>query len=87
MEVSSIDPLLKKEDDIVIAADASGIKVANRGEWVRKKWHIRRGFIIKMHVAVDKESKEIVAIKVTKEHVHDGKKLVQVIDRASNEKC
>lgn len=74
----TIDPLLEKEDDIVIAADSSGIKVANRGEWIRKKWHVRRGFV-KMHIAVDKESKEIVAMKVTKEHVHDSKKLMPLV--------
>ncbi len=65
-------------DDIVIAADSSGIKVANRGEWIRKRWHVRRGFI-KMHIAVDKETREIVAMKVTKEHVHDGKKLMPLV--------
>lgn len=66
------------DDDIVIAADSSGIKVANRGEWIRKKWNVRRGFI-KMHIAVDKETKEIVAMKVTKEHVHDGRKLIPLV--------
>jgi transposase len=68
-------------DDIVIAADSSGIKVANRGEWIRKRWHVRRGFI-KMHIAVDKDTREIVAMKVTKEHVHDGRKLVPLVKQA-----
>lgn len=81
MDVSSIEPSLMEEDDIVIAADSSGIKVANRGEWIRKKWHVRRGFI-KMHIAVDKESKEIVAMKVTKEHVHDNRRLIPLVKQA-----
>ena len=68
-------------DDIVIAADSSGIKVANIGEWIRKRWNVRRGFI-KMHIAVDKETKEIVAMKVTKEYVHDGKKLIPLVKQA-----
>src|SRR3989304_7753275 len=29
-------------DDIVLAVDASGIKVTNRGEWIRHKWKVRR---------------------------------------------
>ena len=29
-----IDPSFKEVDDIVIAVDASGIKVADRGEWI-----------------------------------------------------
>ena len=33
-----IDTQIKNDDDIiVIAVDSSGIKVANRGEWIRKK--------------------------------------------------
>ena len=70
-----IDPSIMEEDVIVIAAESSGIKVANRGEWLRKKWH---GGFIQMHIAMDKESKEIVAIRVTK-HVHDGKKMISLI--------
>ncbi len=50
-----------KEDVLVASTDSSDIKVANREEWVRKKWHAR-GFI-KKHI-VDKKSKEIVAMRV-----------------------
>lgn len=32
------------EEDVV-GADASGIKVSNRGEWIRHKWKIQRGWI------------------------------------------
>ena len=60
-----IDPSMMKEDVIVIAVDSTGTKVANKGEWLREKLHVR-GFI-KMHIVVDKESKEIVATRVTKE--------------------
>jgi hypothetical protein len=36
-------------DEIILAIDSTGIKVANRGEWMRQKWHMRRGFL-KIHV-------------------------------------
>ena len=50
------------DDDIIIALDRTGIKVANRGEWIRHKWHVRRGYL-KIHVAVnDKMLKKIVLI-------------------------
>jgi hypothetical protein len=29
----------------IVACDASGIKVSNRGEWMREKWKVRRGWI------------------------------------------
>ncbi|HEY6537389.1 MAG TPA: hypothetical protein VIY08_16585 [Candidatus Nitrosocosmicus sp.] len=31
--------LFAKKEYIVIAIDSSGIKVANRGQWMRDKWH------------------------------------------------
>jgi hypothetical protein len=37
-------------NDIVIALlDSTGIKVSNRGEWMRHKWHVRRGYL-KIHM-------------------------------------
>jgi len=29
--------------DVVVAVDSTGIKVTNRGEWMREKWRVRRG--------------------------------------------
>jgi len=33
------------EKDLIVAIDGSGIKVSNRGEWIREQWKIRRGWI------------------------------------------
>jgi len=60
------------DKDVTIAVDASGIKVSNRGEWIHKKWRVQRGFI-KVHIAVDTKTKQILAIEVTKEDVGDGR--------------
>ena len=30
-----------KDEYIVIAIDSTGIKVTNRGQWMREKWHIK----------------------------------------------
>jgi len=72
----------KLGNDIVIALDSTGIKVANRGEWIRHKWHIRKGYL-KIHVAVDIKKKRILSLEVTSEEVHDGKLLKKLIDNAS----
>jgi hypothetical protein len=53
------------DKNVTIAVDSSGIKVSNRGEWIHKKWKVKRGFI-KVHVAVDVKTKQILAIEVTK---------------------
>lgn len=69
-------------NDIVIALDSTGIKVANRGEWMRHKWHVRKGYL-KIHVAVDIKNKKIISLEVTSEEVHDSKMLRKLVDSAS----
>ena len=69
-------------NDIVIALDSTGIKVANRGEWMRHKWHVRKGYL-KIHVAVDIKKKRILSLEVTSEEVHDGMILKNLVDNAS----
>src|SRR4249920_2671181 len=71
-------------NDIVIALDSTGIKVANRGEWIRHKWHVRKGYL-KIHVAVDiKKKKRILCLEVTSEEVHDSRMLKKLVDNASS---
>jgi Transposase DDE domain len=70
------------DDDIIIALDSTGIKVANRGEWMRHKWHVRRGYL-KIHVAVNIKNKKIISLEVTSEEVHDGKMLKKLVENAS----
>jgi len=31
--------------DLVVGSDGTGMKVTNRGDWIRKKWKVRRGWI------------------------------------------
>ena len=78
----NLDPKVNLgRDGIVIAVDSTGIKVTNRGEWIIDKWknkRKRKGFI-KIHVAVDIKTKKIVSMSVTKEDVHDGKILKELV--------
>jgi len=80
--VNKLDVKLDKEgygDDIVIAVDASGIKVSNRGDWIRHKWKVKRGYL-KIHIAVDTKSKKITSMNVTSEKVSDSKLLKKLVD-------
>jgi hypothetical protein len=52
----------KLGNDIFIALDSTGIKVANRGKWMRHKWHVRKGYL-KIHVAVDIKKKRILSLE------------------------
>jgi hypothetical protein len=69
------------EDSIVIALDSTGIKVTNRGQWMQEKWHIKKkkGYL-KIHIAVNIKTKEILALEVTNEKVHDGKVMPRLIE-------
>ncbi|HET8793136.1 MAG TPA: IS5 family transposase [Nitrososphaeraceae archaeon] len=69
---------LQHDDYFIIAIDSTGIKVTNRGEWIRHKWNVKRGYL-KIHVAVDIKKKRILSLIVTSEQVHDGKVLPQLI--------
>jgi len=77
-------PSVNLNEDVVIAVDSTGIKVANRGEWIRHKWKSRRGFI-KIHVAVDTTTKQIVSMKVTKENVVDGSMFKPLLEEATTQ--
>jgi len=53
-----LEPRLDPEKPVTIAVDASGMKVADRGEWMWLRWRRRRGFL-KIHIAVDVKTKQI----------------------------
>lgn len=65
-------------EPIVIAVDATGIKVTNRGEWRRRK---RKGYV-KIHVAVDTKTKQAVSLEVSDERTHDGEKFASLVQGA-----
>ena len=66
------------DDNFVVAIDTTGIKVTNRGEWIRHKWNVKRGYL-KIHVVVDIKSKRILSLIVTSEQVHDSQVLPELI--------
>jgi len=71
---------VSKDEYLIIAIDSTGIKVTNRGQWMRDKWHIKnkKGYL-KIHGAVNVKSKKILSMKVTYEHVHDSKALLELV--------
>jgi len=78
---SSIDD----EDVVIIAVDSTGIKDTNRGQWMQDKWNVKnkKGYL-KINVAVDIKNKQILALEVTDEKVHDSKVLKNLIEGVLN---
>ena len=73
----------KLGNDIVIALDSTGIKVANTRRMGAHKWHVRKGYL-KIHVVIDIKKKRILSLEVTSEEVHDGRILKKIVDNATS---
>ena len=85
IKIKDVDDDMKFTDEyIVIAIDSTGIKVTNRGQWMRDKWHIKnnkKGYL-KIHVTVNVKTKKILSMQVTDDHVHDSNALPELVDDA-----
>ncbi len=66
----------------MIIVDSTGLKVTNRGEWLRKKHEKERKGWIKLHIALDLKSKRVVAVEVTDERVKDLKKAKELVQKS-----
>ena len=38
-----LDPGVDPDEDVTITIDSNGIKISNRGEWIRQKWMVKSG--------------------------------------------
>jgi len=71
----NLDPyraLRESDESITIAVDSTGVKVRRAGGWVERK-HGKRKRYVKLHFAVDVETKEVVAMEVSTDDMHDVK--------------
>lgn len=80
MKITLPESISEKREDVIVAVDSSGVKVTNRGEWMREKWRVHRGWI-KAHIAVDVKTKETLAIEITNETVADREEFENLIDQ------
>jgi len=83
LDIQIKDTIFVPSEDVVISIDSSGVKVTNRGEWMREKWRVHRGWI-KVHLAVDTKKKQVVGIEVTDERVTDEEKFGGLVEQAES---
>ncbi len=67
-------------EDVIIAVDSTGIKVTNRGEWMREQWKVRGGWI-KVHAMIDVETNQFLGLEITDETVQDDRMFVPLLDQ------
>jgi len=82
LNLSIDEALVDPSGSVYIALDSTGIKVHNSGDWIRRRFKVRKGYL-KVHIAVDVETGQIVALEVTREYVHDGTKLERLVKDSS----
>ena len=71
-----------------IVIDATGLRVYGAGEWhVHKHRGGQRRIWRKLHLGVDEQTKEIVAVEVTTSHVHDSRMLPSLLTQIPGKVC
>ena len=71
------------EEPITLIVDASGLTISKKGDYIEEKWIREKKEFIKLHIAVDEESKKIVSFRITKGNVHDTKKFSQLVKESA----
>jgi len=61
---------LDKEKTYYTACDSTGNKLTNRGEYIRHKWKVQRGWI-KVSIVIDRFTKELLDVEVSLEEIAD----------------
>jgi hypothetical protein len=81
LDITTSNRSNNNNNSIVIAVDSTGIKITNRGQWMYDKWDLgkKKGYL-KIHVAVNTKTQEILALEVTDEKSHDGKVMPKLIE-------
>lgn len=78
--------IIESKEPITIAIDATGIKVAKRGDWIKNTGKIRKGWL-KIHFAIDIKTKQIVSLEVSDERVGEIKKFKQLVSNGMRWSC
>jgi len=65
-----LSPEFDKTKEYQTAVDGTGIKFSNRGEYIRHKWKVKRGWI-KTSIVIDRFTKELLDVEVCIESTTD----------------
>jgi hypothetical protein len=66
---------------VVIVLDSTGVKVCRSGSWLERRYSRRRGYL-KIHLAIDARTGEIVCFERTTDRVHDSEVAKRMVDRS-----
>jgi len=81
LDLSPYEDLKGSGEPITIAVDSTGVRVHKAGGWVERE-HGRKKRYIKIHFAVNVQTREIVAIEVTTDDTHDSEVFPKLLEEA-----
>jgi transposase len=85
-KLSVILPVLPKEGGKHVVVDSTGVKVYGEGEWKTRQHGIsKRRTGRKLHLGIDEETGEILAMYVTTNDIGDGQVLPELLDQIDGE--
>jgi len=82
LDLSPYESLSGYYGPVVIAVDSSGVSVHRCGGWVERIYGGRKRYV-KIHFAVDVKTREVLAMYVTTDDIHDSEVLPNLIADAS----
>lgn len=78
---SPYEELRGSDEPIAISVDSTGVRVHRAGGWVERR-HGKKKRYVKIHFAVNVETREIVAMEVTTDDAHDSKVFPKLLEEA-----
>lgn len=79
-------PVLPKTGALHVVVDSTGVKVYGEGEWKTRQHGIsKRRTWRKLHLGVDEQTGEILAMMVTTNNLGDGQILPELLDQIEND--
>jgi len=78
LDLSLYEPLRLSDEPVIIAVDSTGVRVHKAGGWVERE-HGKKKRYVKIHLAVDVETKQALAMIVTTDGTHDSRALPELL--------
>jgi len=81
LDMSPYEGLAGSSELISIAVDSTGMRVYKSGGWMERQHGTKKRYV-KVHFAVNVRTKEVVAMEVTTDEVHDSRVADRLVDGA-----
>jgi len=81
VDVSPFRDLAGLDEPLTIAVDSTGVKVFKSGGWMERTYGKKKR-CVKVHFAVNVRTKEVVAMEVTTDEVHDSRVADRLVEEA-----